>query len=121
MSRRSVVPTVTRLCDPLMYHGTLRPSRITCGTGWAPSMFDVMLAADPDFQVLAYAPPGRDGELDELSHTLLVEHAEWIVGKYTLLDVIREKAARVVPTETKRSLCQIVGAERKELGGLGNF
>ena len=70
-----------------------------------------MFATDPHLQRLASAAAGGDGELDQLTNPLLVQHPEGIVGKYTTRDIIGEETAGIVAAETECGLRQVVRAE----------
>ena len=63
-----------------------------------------MFTANPDLQLRANAPTGRYGKSNQLANSIPIKHLEWIVGKYTTFDIIREEAAGVVAAESKRRL-----------------
>ena len=48
-----------------------------------------MFSADTHLEFRADAPTGRYGKPYQLANPILIEHLEWIVGKYTTFYVIR--------------------------------
>src|SRR5438270_11419768 len=81
--------------------------------------FTAMFTADTDLQLRADAPTGSYGKANQLPNTVLIKHLERIVGKYTMFDVIRKEATRIVAAQAKSRLSQIIGPTRKELSGRG--
>ena len=47
-----------------------------------------MFTADTHLQLRADAPTGRYGKSNQLANSILIKDLEWIVGKYTTIDVI---------------------------------
>src|SRR5262245_11555127 len=75
-----------------------------------------MLTANADFQRFPDAPTRRDGELDQLADSFLVQHLKRIVGKYATLHVVGQETTGVVAAQPERRLRQIVGAEGEKVG-----
>jgi len=63
-----------------------------------------MLTADTDLQFRTDAPTGRYGKSNQLANSIPIKDLEWIVGKYTTIDIVREEAAGVVSAESKGCL-----------------
>ena len=80
-----------------------------------------MLSANAIVQVFTGRAALFDCDLDQLSHAGLVDAYERIFVEYAIVDVIRQKASCVITAQTKRSLRQVVGSKREEIGFFGNF
>ena len=80
-----------------------------------------VLAADTNFYVRprCMAACGRD--FDEFADALLVDRSERIRGQDSLGYIFTEERSGIVARKGKAGLGQVIGAERKELGGLGEF
>ena len=74
-----------------------------------------MLAADADFQIRLHAAAALGADAHQLPHAFAIEHLKRIVRQDLSFDVVRQETARVVAAQSKRSLRQIVCAEREEL------
>jgi hypothetical protein len=80
-----------------------------------------MLAAYADLEPRLRLTAIPYGPLDQLAHALGIEHLEGIVGQQPQIDVLRQEAARIVAAEAEGGLREIVGAEREEVGLLGDL
>ena len=83
--------------------------------------FAAVLAADAALEHRALAAALEYGLANQLSHAVLVEDLERVVLQDALVEVDRQELADVVAREAQRHLRQVVGAEREELGDLGNL
>src|SRR5580704_7075074 len=83
-----------------------------------------VLATYSYLQIRPCLSAASDSPFNEHAHASFVNCLKWVGGKnpgFPFVYVIREKAACVIPRKSHRRLCQIVGAERKELRDLGNL
>ena len=79
-----------------------------------------MLATNTNFKIRLHAAPPLCSQLHKLANTLAIKHLKRIFGHDLALDVIGQEATRVIATQTKRCLCQVVGTKGKEIGVSGN-
>ncbi len=81
-----------------------------------------MLAADAHLEVGPRLAAPRHRGRDELAEALDVEHLERVVLQDAALVVERQELVlRILAGERERRLGQVVGAEREELGDLGQL
>ena len=80
-----------------------------------------MLAADAELEFLPHLAAGLGGDTDEFPDALAVDRHEGVDRKNALRCIHAQKARRVVAADTKGGLRQVVGAEGKELGRLGDL
>src|SRR5262249_25017878 len=80
-----------------------------------------VLAADTYLQIAATRAARLHGPLDELAHTLLVQHSERIILEDLLFFVILLEVGVVVARQAHSGLREIVGAEAEKLGLLGDL
>ena len=80
-----------------------------------------MFSANAKLQPSLGRTPSLGRQLDHLAHAIDIDRDERIPLQHPLLDIRAEKLARVVAREAHRRLREIVGAEREELGALGNL
>ena len=79
-----------------------------------------VLAADADLEARPARAPPFDRERHQAAHALHVEHLERVVLQDAALVVHRQELVlRILARERERRLRQVVGAEREELGDLG--
>jgi hypothetical protein len=80
-----------------------------------------VIAADAHLEVGARRAAALDSHLDQLADALLVDRLERVFGDDLLVDVVGQEPADVVARVAERHLREVVGAERKELGMLGDL
>ncbi len=79
-----------------------------------------VLAADPDLELGLGGPAAAHAEFDQRADALGIEDRERIVGQNAAVDVRRQEAAGVIARQAERGLREVVGAEREEVGVLGD-
>jgi hypothetical protein len=80
-----------------------------------------MLAANADFEVGPRIAPFGYGHLHQLPHASLIEGGEGILLEDAKLEIGRQEVVDVVARDAVGGLRQVVGAEREELGFLGDL
>src|SRR3984893_14547444 len=78
-----------------------------------------VFAADSKLDVRPRLPTPRGGDFDELAHALLVDRGKRAGGKNSLGRIFGKERSGIVARKRKAGLGQVIGAKRKELGGLG--
>src|SRR3954466_250691 len=77
-----------------------------------------VLPTDSQFDVRTNASTVFDRNPYEPTHPFGVKNLKWIVGKNTPINVRRKEPTRIITTESKCSLRQVICSEREELGRL---
>ena len=77
-----------------------------------------MLAANAHLDVRAGLAPPLNSNADQIANAFLIETDEGVLIENTLLDIGIEEPTAVIAANTKGGLCQVIGTERKEFGGL---
>src|SRR4029078_1770628 len=81
-----------------------------------------VLAADAELEVVLRAPAALDGDPHQVADALLVENLERVALAHAVLEVARQELALgVVARKAQGSLGEVVGAEREEVGLLGDL
>src|SRR5262249_57932563 len=80
-----------------------------------------VLAANADLQFCANFAASIDTYFDQLAYAQLINRDERIGRKYAARGIDAEETRRVIARNPEGGLGQVVGAERKEFGGLRNF
>src|SRR5581483_7094984 len=80
-----------------------------------------VLAANPHLQLGTRLAPAFDADAHQFADTLLIDGDKGIDGENAALEIDAEKACRIVAADAEGRLRQIVGAEGKEFGALGDL
>ncbi len=80
-----------------------------------------VFAADSELDVRPRLPAPRGGDFDEFADALQVDRGERAGGENSLGRIVAKKRPGIVARKRKAGLGQVIGAKRKELGGLGEF
>src|SRR5215510_10315849 len=79
-----------------------------------------VLATDSHFEIGFYAAPALGADAHKFADAFAVQNLERIVGQNLTINVAGEKSSRVIATQSKRCLCQVVCSKRKERRMLGD-
>ena len=78
-----------------------------------------MFTANTDLEIVLRVSAAVGGGLYELSYPRHVELLERFVRQDSGFDVVGKESGGIVTAESERQLCEIVRAEREEIGFLG--
>src|SRR5687767_15195667 len=79
-----------------------------------------MFTANTDLEIWFHTTTALGTEAHQLAHAVAVENLKRIVFNDLALDVVGQKAARIVAAQSERRLRQVVSAEREEVGVSGD-
>ncbi len=80
-----------------------------------------MLAADAHLHARTLGSAPLDGQAHEIAHAVDIDRDERVLLEDALVQIGLQEAAGVVSADAEGGLGQVVGAEREELGALGQI